>query len=127
VDNPAPYINRFTVAVLCSESEGFSNALIEYMQAGRPIICTDTGGNPELVQDATNGFVVPVGDVDMLADRLIKLLSDSALAQRLGEAAREAVRSTYSHTRMIHEQMACYDQLLSDSQSNRRFKRAWRC
>jgi L-malate glycosyltransferase len=118
VDDPAPYVNRFTVAVLCSESEGFSNALIEYMQAGRPIICTDTGGNPELVQDGTNGFLVPVGDVDMLADRLVKLLSDSVLARRLGEAARETVRSTYSHTRMIVEHMACYDEVLSGCRSN---------
>src|SRR5262249_9130700 len=92
VDDPAPYVDRFTVAVLCSESEGFSNALIEYMQAGRPIVCTDTGGNPELVQDGTNGFLVPVGDVDTLADRLVKLLSDRAFARRLGEAEREDVR-----------------------------------
>jgi len=124
VDDPAPYINRFTVAVLCSESEGFSNALVEYMQVGRPVICTDTGGNPELIQNGINGFLVPVGDVDTLADRLVKLLSDSALALRLGEAARETVRSTYSHKRMIIEQMACYDQILSDSRSNRRFKGA---
>ena len=124
VDDPAPYVNRFTVAVLCSESEGFSNALIEYMQAGRPIICTDTGGNPELVQDGINGFLVPVGDVDTLADRLVKLLFDSALARRLGESARETVLSKYSHTRMIAEQMACYDEVLSGSRSDRRFKRA---
>lgn len=124
VDNPAPYINRFTVAVLCSESEGFSNALIEYMQAGRPIICTDTGGNPELVQDGMNGFLVPVNNVDALADRLVKLLSDGALARRLGEAARETVRSTYSHTRMIVEQMASYDEVLSGCRSDWRFTKA---
>lgn len=123
VNDPTPYINRFTVAVLCSESEGFSNALIEYMQAGRTIICTDTGGNPELVQDGINGFLVPVGDVDTLADRLMRLLSDNALARRLGEAAREAVRSTYSHTRMIVEQMASYDQVLSGCRTDRRFTR----
>ena len=124
VDDPAPYINRFTVAVLCSESEGFSNAIIEYMRAGRPIICTDTGGNPELVQDGSNGFLVPVGDADALADRLVKLLSDSALALRLGEAARETVRSTYSHMRMTVEQMACYDEVLSGNRSNTKLKRA---
>jgi glycosyltransferase involved in cell wall biosynthesis len=114
VSDPMSYVNRFTVAVLCSESEGFSNALIEYMQAGRPIICTDTGGNPELIQDGTNGFLVPVGDVHMLADCLVKLLSDKELAQRFGEAAQETVRSNYSLTRMIAEQMNCYDEVLSD-------------
>lgn len=122
VNDSAFYVNRFTVAVLCSESEGFSNALIEYMQAGRPIICTDTGGNPELVQDGTNGFLVPVGDVDALADRLVKLLSDIALAQKLGEAARETVHSNYSNARMISEHMACYDDVLFGSRFNRGFK-----
>jgi glycosyltransferase involved in cell wall biosynthesis len=124
VDDAVPYVSRFTVAVLCSESEGFSNALMEYMQAGRPIICTDTGGNPELVQDGTNGFLVPVGDVNSLADRLITLLSDKALAQRLGLAAKATVSSTYSHTRMITEQMACYDDVVAGHRSDRQFKKA---
>ncbi len=118
VDDPAPYIARFTVAVLSSESEGFSNAVMEYMQAGCPTICTDTGGNPELVQDGISGFLVPVADVDALADRLTRLLSDEALARSLGEAARETVNSTYSISRMAVEQMACYDEVLAGHRSN---------
>jgi glycosyltransferase involved in cell wall biosynthesis len=117
VDNAEPYISRFTVGVLCSESEGFSNSLIEYMQAGLPVICTDTGGNGELIEDGINGFLVPVGDVDRLADRLVKVLSDSAMARRLGEAARDTARS-YSVSRMIDEQMTCYDEVLSAYRSS---------
>lgn len=123
VEDPGPYIRRFNVAVLCSESEGFSNSVMEYMQAGRPIVCTDTGGNPELVHDNCNGLLIPVGDVRALADRLIRLLSDSELARRLGEAARETVRSSYTHTRMVTEQMACYDEVLSVGLSGCRFSR----
>lgn len=119
VEDPMPYINRFNVAVLCSESEGFSNSIIEYMRAVRPIICTDTGGNPEVVQDGHNGFLVPVGDVSALADRLVRLLSDSTLMRRLGEAGYKIVRA-YTHTRMVTEQMACYDQILSGG------RRGWR-
>lgn len=104
--------------MLCSESEGFSNAILEYMRAGRPIICTNTGGNPELIQDGVNGFLVPVGNVDALSDRLGRLLFDRELAQRLGDAARKSIRSTYSHTRMVTEQMTCYDQVLSVTPSN---------
>jgi len=117
VDNAEPYISQFTVGVLCSESEGFSNSLIEYMQAGLPVICTDTGGNGELIEDGINGFLVPVGDVDRLADRLVKVLSDSAMARRLGEAARDTARS-YSVSRMIDEQMTCYDEVLSAYRSS---------
>jgi glycosyltransferase involved in cell wall biosynthesis len=123
VDDPARYIDRFDVAVLCSESEGFSNALIEYMQAGRPIICTDTGGNPELIQDGVNGFLVSVGDVNALAERLIGLLADRKLARRMGDAARQTACS-FSLERMIAEQMACYDDVLSDSGSSQQYKDA---
>jgi glycosyltransferase involved in cell wall biosynthesis len=106
------YINLFTVAVLCSESEGFSNSIIEYMQAGKPIVCTDTGGNPELIEDGVTGFLVPVGDVDALAKRIEMLLLDRELAQRLGERARVSARA-YSHVRMVDEHMALYDVVLS--------------
>jgi glycosyltransferase involved in cell wall biosynthesis len=122
VDDPAPYISRFSVAVLCSDSEGFSNSIIEYMHAGRPVVCTNTGGNPELVRDGHNGFLVPVGDIGALADRLLLLLSDSALANRMGEAARETVLSGYSTTRMVSEHMACYDELLAAGRSPFSFK-----
>ncbi|MBL8254325.1 MAG: glycosyltransferase [Candidatus Competibacter sp.] len=113
-EDPMPYINRFTVAVLCSESEGFSNSIIEYMSAGCPTVCTDVGGNAEIVRDGHNGFLVPAGDVGALADRLVQLLSDDALARRLGEAGAETVRA-YTHTRMVAEQMVCYDRVLAGS------------
>lgn len=111
-EEPMRYVERFTVAVLCSESEGFSNSIIEYMQAGRPVVCTATGGNTEIVRDGENGLLVPVGDAAALADRLMRLLSEPSLARRLGEAGRETVRA-YTHTRMVAEQMACYDEVLS--------------
>ena len=112
VDDPMRYIERFAVAVLCSESEGFSNSIIEYLQAARPVVCTDTGGNPEIVRDGENGFLVRVGDANALAERLVQLLKDAALARRLGEAGRETVRAL-THTRMVAEHMACYDDVLS--------------
>jgi glycosyltransferase involved in cell wall biosynthesis len=82
------------------------------MQAGCPVVCTDTGGNPELVHDGHNGFLVPVGNAAALAERLVRLLSDNALARRLGAAGRETV-SSYTHTRMVAEQMGCYDGVLA--------------
>lgn len=112
IADPRPYIKRFAVAVLCSESEGFSNAIIEYMQARCPVVCTDTGGNPELVKDGYNGFLVPVGDSTALADRIVRLLSERDLARRMGEAGYQTVSSTYTHERMVSEQMACYDRVL---------------
>jgi len=112
IEKPMPYIRKFTIAILCSESEGFSNSIIEYMQAGRPIICTNTGGNAEIIQDGHNGLLIPVGDSSALANSLMRLLSDNTLAHRLGQVGYETVRA-YTHTRMIVKQMACYDQVLA--------------
>jgi glycosyltransferase involved in cell wall biosynthesis len=113
VTRPADYIARFTVAVLSSESEGFSNSIIEYMRASRPVVCTDAGGNPEIVEDGVTGFLFRVGDADALAERLDLLLSDSPLARRLGEEGYRKVRSL-TLERMVGEQMTCYDDVLSD-------------
>lgn len=112
IKDPSPYINLFTVAVLCSESEGFSNSIIEYMQAGRPTVCTDTGGNSELIQNGFNGFLVPVGDSVALANCLIRLLGDTVLAHQIGEAGRATVHA-YTQERMVTEQMACYDEVVA--------------
>jgi glycosyltransferase involved in cell wall biosynthesis len=110
VARPRAYIEKFTAAVLCSESEGLSNALIEYMLARRPIVCTNTGGNPELVRDGHSGLLFDVGDSSALADRLIALIGDTALATRLGESAYAAV-APYTLSRMLTAQMECYDEV----------------
>lgn len=112
VASPMSLVKRFSVAVLCSDSEGFSNSLVEYMQAGRAVVCTDTGGNAEVVKDGRNGFLVPVGDSSALGDRLSRLLTDRALAESFGRAARNAANA-YTHTRMVAEHMACYDRVLA--------------
>jgi glycosyltransferase involved in cell wall biosynthesis len=113
VADPRPYIHVFSVAVLCSESEGLSNSLIEYMQAGCSIVCTDVGGNSELIRDGDNGFLIRVDDWKALADRISLIVSDCELARRIGTRARETVRAMISVERMAREQMACYDDVLS--------------
>jgi glycosyltransferase involved in cell wall biosynthesis len=113
VADPSRYVRRFSIAVLCSESEGFSNSLVEYMRYRRAIVCTDTGGNSEIIQDGHNGFLVPVGDASILAERLAQLLSDTALAQRFGDNAHAAVQS-YSHVKMVSMQMRSYDEILQN-------------
>src|SRR5262249_15230660 len=55
VTDVIPVVKHFAVGVLCSESEGSSNAVIEYMGAGKPCVCTSVGGNPEIVDDHVSG------------------------------------------------------------------------
>ncbi|MGH9357094.1 MAG: glycosyltransferase, partial [Terriglobia bacterium] len=63
------------ISVLTSRSESLSNAIIESMAAGLPVIATRVGGNPELVRDGETGFLVPPGDTASLADALERLLT----------------------------------------------------
>jgi glycosyltransferase involved in cell wall biosynthesis len=74
--------------VLPSESEGLPRVVIEAFLRGRPVVATRAGGTPEIVEDGTNGLLVPRGDPDALATALGRVLADRDLAQRLGDAAR---------------------------------------
>ncbi len=86
----------FDVFVLSSSTEGMSIALLEAMAAGCPIVVTAVGGNVELIQHMQTGLVVPPNDEAALRLAIERLLNDHALAQRLGEAAHEAVRQRHS-------------------------------
>ncbi len=94
------FLRTLDVAVLPSHSEGMSNALLEYMAAGRAIVATDVGANSILVRDGEQGLIVPPGDVAALADGITRLLTDPPLAVRLGTAARARVQAEYSRDAM---------------------------
>lgn len=112
-DDPAAEIATFSVAMLTSESEGLSNAIIEYMQAGVPVICTDTGGNPELITHNESGFLAEVGDIDALSDCLGQLLSDANIRHQMGETARQSIRELCSTEKMIEAHLQVYRKVMA--------------
>lgn len=81
------------IGVLCSHEEGFSNAVIEGMVSGLPMVVTEVGGNAEAVVEGETGLVVPARDPQALGQALLQLCLDSEKRQRMGEAGRDrAVR-----------------------------------
>jgi glycosyltransferase involved in cell wall biosynthesis len=86
--DPAPEIERARIVALPSSCEGVPTALLEGMAAGRPVVSTDVGHVSSIVDDGVEGFLVPVGDVSLLAHRLATLLGNEALATQMGRAAR---------------------------------------
>ena len=76
------FLARLDVAVLCSRSEGMSNALLEYMAAGRPIVATAVGANEQLVGDGVHGLIVPPGQVAPLAVAIEQSLPERGPAER---------------------------------------------
>lgn len=93
--------------VLASESEGLSNALLEALASGVPVVASAIAANRELVMDEREGLLVPVGDVDELAAALERLLLDRALAARLGAAGRELALE-HDHPRVVERHRALF-------------------
>jgi glycosyltransferase involved in cell wall biosynthesis len=110
VTDARPLLARADVVVLSSLSEGLSNAVMEAMAAGRPIVATAVGGTPELLDG--RGLLVPPRASAALADAVMSLLDDPAAAASLGAAARAWARENLDVTVMAEEHINLYRQLL---------------
>ncbi len=85
------WYNAADLFVLPSLFEGLSNALLEAMACGLPVVATDVGGNPDLVHSGRNGILVPPGDATSLGLAIRAMLADPARRQSFGDAARATV------------------------------------
>lgn len=107
------YYAVMDVSVLTSLSEGLSITVLESMRHGLPVVVTNVGGNPEIVVDGESGFLVPPRDVRVLADRVVKLLKDPVLRQRLGSAGRRRVERDFAIANIAAAYLRIYDELIS--------------
>ena len=88
-ENPYKFMKRADVFVLSSFFEGFGNVIVEAMALGVPVVATDCPSGPaEIVQDGINGFLVPIKNHHIMADRLLKLLTDEDLKGNITEQGR---------------------------------------
>jgi glycosyltransferase involved in cell wall biosynthesis len=106
------FLAELDIAVLCSRSEGMSNAILEYMAAGKAIVATAVGGNVQLLQHERHCLLVPPGDPQQLAEAMTRLLEEPALALRLAQAARQRVEERYGRGAMIRRFEAFYQELV---------------
>ena len=95
--------------------EGLTKSVIEAMAQGRPAIVTTAGGLPEMVDDGESGFVVPIDDVDALADRIERLFGDRELVSDMGHRARNRVAERFAVEKTVEETLALYLRLLGRS------------
>ena len=113
-----PYLKEADIGVLLSASffkEGISNSIMEYMACELPVICSDSGGNRELVVDGETGFVIPPEDVDSFIEKLVFLNNQPEILHKMGKAGYKRVVSLCSMERMISEYEAIYTNLLNRS------------
>jgi glycosyltransferase involved in cell wall biosynthesis len=101
------------VCVLSSRAEGFSNSILEYMAAGRPVVATDVGGAREAIVEGETGYLVAAGDDAALAARVVELLMDAPRARAMGEAGRRRVEAEFSCEAQLERTLAVYERLLA--------------
>ncbi len=113
--NVAALLSVSDVCVLSSKAEGFSNSILEYMAAARPVVVTDVGGAREAVVEGETGYLVPSGDDEMMAARIISLLNEPDRARRMGERGRLVVAEKFSCEAQLERTESLYDRLLAEA------------
>jgi glycosyltransferase involved in cell wall biosynthesis len=103
----------FDAFLLTSANEGAPVVAIEAQAAAVPVVATDAGGTRTVVDDGETGFLVGVGDIDALADRLTRLRDDSSLRARLGATAAQRMRNKFSIERMVDDVEGVYAEILA--------------
>ncbi|HZQ02841.1 MAG TPA: glycosyltransferase family 4 protein [Gaiellaceae bacterium] len=111
----APYYAFFDALLLPSANEGTPVVAIEALASARPVVATRVGGVPDVVTDGVDGYLVAVGDVGAMANRLAELAADPGLRRRLGAAGRERVVERYRVERLIDDVDALYRELLREA------------
>jgi glycosyltransferase involved in cell wall biosynthesis len=103
----------FGKSVPVTELLGLS--VLEAMASGTPVVASRTGGIPEVVRDGETGFLVTPGDVAELYDRIDRLLRETALARRMGDAARALVLDRFTWAATAGRCLAAYEELIRES------------
>lgn len=111
-DDIPELLQAMDIFVLPSLSEGVPLSLLEAMAAGKPVVATHVGGNPEVVVDEETGFLVQPNDPGNLASRIIVLLKDKPLALKLGVNGQQRLRENFSLERMVNAYRDLYQEAL---------------
>jgi glycosyltransferase involved in cell wall biosynthesis len=112
-ERPLAFYHHAHVAALPSRIEGLSQALLEAMALGLPVLASNAGGNPDLVTDGRTGLLVPARDPDAWARALDRLLGQPELARDLAAAGRSLVRADFTLARTAERTEAVYHEALA--------------
>ena len=110
--------------ILPSLNEGISNTILEAMSSSLPIIATDVGGNPELIDSGSHGVLVPPGNAEILAREMENFLDDPAHAQALGAAARRRIESEFSLEAMANAYRDMYQEVIGSYRGRAKMRAA---
>lgn len=105
-------VNIFDIGVLTTNQaihgEGISNAILEYMALGKPVIATKGGGNGELIVDSETGFLIPSHDTNALISKITGLTENQNLMLEMGRKGKERIIASFSLEKMTHQYISLY-------------------
>ncbi|WP_339393213.1 glycosyltransferase family 4 protein [Nostoc sp. UHCC 0870] len=94
--------------LLTSHNEGYGRVIVESLLSGVPVVSTACTGPEDLIVDGINGFLLPLGDVTGLSNKVIKLLQDKQQAQSMGNVGRERMLAMFSNTSLAERLIECW-------------------
>lgn len=106
------YLQAIDIGVICSDSEGLSNAIIEYMFSGVTVVATRVGGNPELIEQGSTGWLVEPNDAAALANAIAYFIEHPEERAACTYKARAFVETHYSWERCVEQHLRLYEQSL---------------
>jgi glycosyltransferase involved in cell wall biosynthesis len=111
-----PVVASADIGVLLSNSpdfaEGCSNSILEYMACGLPVVCTASGGNPELVEHGATGLLIPPHSGEALVSALRQLTDDSMALHEMGKEGRRRVTAQFTVRTMVRSYVSLYETLM---------------
>lgn len=111
--NVPDLLTASSICVLTSQAEGFSNSILEYMAAGRPVVATDVGGASEAIVEGETGYLVQSGDDRTMAEHIIRLLGNRELRTSMGLNGRRVVEERFSLETRLRNTSALYQRILN--------------
>ena len=106
-------LNKMDMFVLPSYTgEGMANCILEAMAVGLPVIASDIAGNLEIVQDHKTGLLFPSKNLPELVDRIVTMSGDPAMREKMGSAAMDRIRESFSMQRMVDRYEQLYARLM---------------
>lgn len=112
VPNLEEVLGSLDLFLLPSETESFGMAALEALASEVPVIASAAGGLPEVVDDGVDGYLLPVGDVDGMAERALELLGDDDRRRAFGRAGREVAVERFHVNRIVPRYLSFYERVL---------------
>jgi glycosyltransferase involved in cell wall biosynthesis len=111
-DNISEILAQSHIFALISNWEGFPYTVVEALRAGLPVVASNVGGVTEAIIDGVTGYCVPRGDIDLLRQRLLKLVNDGELREKMGRKGRERYESEFTFKHMFEKTFTVYEEVL---------------